>query len=108
VADAPAGIAVLPSTATGLATVAVKVSPDELIFEPTAWPKRTVSIVPAGTTKAFGASGLGADFIFDIFDIAEPESAVRLFGAVDAVLSLEFDAVESAGLRLQPSTVKER
>jgi len=94
----------------------VKVSPDELIFEPTAWPKRTVSIVPAGTTKAFGASGLGADFIFDIFDIAEPESAVRLFGAVDAVLSLEFDAVlslefdavESAGLRLQPSTVKER
>jgi len=76
---------------------------------------RTVSTVPAGTTKGLGASDL-ADFIFDIFDIAEPElldpEAVLSPGEAGALavllLSFEFDALESAGLLLQPSTTKQR
>jgi hypothetical protein len=64
---------------------------------------------------------LASDFIFDIFDIAEPEllpeaelldpePALSLgeAGAFAVLLSFEFDAVESAGLRLQPSTTKQR
>jgi hypothetical protein len=111
-AAAPEGIAVLPSTATGLARVAVKVCPAELIFDPTDCPRRTVSTVPAGTTIGFGASG----FILDIFDIVEPAPAdapepaapESLFELGDALLSLEFEAVESAGLLLQPSIKSER
>jgi hypothetical protein len=56
-----------------------------------------------------------ADFIFDIFDIAEPElldpEAVLSLGDAGAfavLLSFEVDALESAGLRLQPSAAKQR
>jgi len=99
-------MAVLPSTETGLATVAVKVSPAELIFEPTAWPRRTVNTVPAGITNALGASGFASALVFDMLDTAEPElpEGGALLG--EALLSLEFEAVESAGLLLQPSTKK--
>ena len=115
-AAAPAGIAVLPSTVIGLATVAVKVSPALLILEPTACPSRTVSTVPAGTTKGFGGSGFMA--VIAVFDIAEPElgAAFPLGAAEDEVLLVsleEGDAVEeleSAGVAglLQPSTAKDR
>src|ERR1019366_6729985 len=46
---APAGMATLPATSTGLARVAEKLWPGWLILEPTAWPRRTVSCAPAGT-----------------------------------------------------------
>jgi len=110
-AAAPAGIAVLPSTETGLASVAVKVSPAELIFEPTACPRRTVKTVPAGTIKARAGSG----FMFDIavLDMADP---VPPLGAGEEVLlSLDAGAVleegeelESAGAAglLQPTRAK--
>jgi hypothetical protein len=44
-----------------------------------------------------------------MLDIAEPEPelAMLLSGAVE-VLSLEFEAVESAGLLLQPSPTKDK
>jgi len=69
--------------------------------------------VPAGTIKVFGASGLASDFIFDIAApelalLPEPELGVPPFGVDEAVLSLEFEAVESAGLLLQPSATKQR
>jgi len=70
-AEAPAGIAVLPSTETALAKVAEKVCPGELILEPTASPRRTVRTVPAGTTKGFGGSGFM--LVIAVFDMAEPE-----------------------------------
>ena len=115
-AAAPAGIAVLPSTETGLARVAVKVWPGELILEPTACPSRTVNTVPAGTTKALDASG----FMFDIavLDIAEPEPlpeegfAIFPPDAAEPLLSLEapveeFESAGAAGL-LQPSRAKDK
>src|SRR5882724_6539351 len=49
-ASAPAGITVSPPTATGAARVAVNDWPGLLIFDPNASPRRTVSVVPAGTT----------------------------------------------------------
>jgi hypothetical protein len=62
---------------------------------------------------AFGSSRLGSDFMPDIAEPEPPEPAGaaalpegELAG--DALLSLEFEAVESAGLLLQPSTTKER
>src|ERR1700751_2419737 len=55
----PAGIAVLPSTATGLATVAEKLSPVELVFDPSACATRTVMTVPAGITRGLGGAGTG-------------------------------------------------
>jgi hypothetical protein len=106
-ADAPAGITVLPSTSTGVATVAVKVWPAVLIFDPTALASRTVSTVPAGTTTGLGASACG-------FDIAEPElfsapaagAALLSPGAVDSGAGPE--ELGSDVLLLQPSTTKDR
>src|SRR5579884_237282 len=49
-AEAPAGMTALPSTSTGFATVAVKLSPELLIFDPTACARRTVMTVSAGIT----------------------------------------------------------
>jgi len=43
-----------------------------------------------------------------IFDMAEPELGVLSFVGVEVELSFEFEAVESAGLRLQPRVTKER
>ena len=51
-ASAPDGMTVVPSTSMGGATVALNDCPGLLIFEPTASPRRTVNIVPAGTTTA--------------------------------------------------------
>src|ERR1700693_3986689 len=125
-AAAPVGITVLPSTASGLASVAVKLWPGALILEPTACPRRTVSTVPAGTINGFGGSGFAIDFIFDIFDMVAPQllfdvpGPALLLGAELAVLSVgaagagallllfEFETLESAGLLLQPSTKKDR
>src|SRR5690348_13672474 len=56
VAAAPAGITVLPATSTGFATVAEKLSPAWLVFDPTAWPSRTVMTVSAGTTMGFASA----------------------------------------------------
>jgi len=108
-ADAPAGIAVLPSTETGLAKVAVKVWPGELIFEPTDCPRRTVKTVPAGTTKGFGASGFMLDIA--VFDMAEPEPPPDppLLLSLDDGDEVE-EEVESAGAAglLQPSRAKDK
>jgi hypothetical protein len=63
---------------------------------------------------ALGSSRLGSDFMLDIPEPEAPgaapegELAAPLFGAGDALLSLEFEAVESAGLLLQPSTTKDK
>jgi hypothetical protein len=51
---------VSPPTASGAASVAVKVWPGLLIFDPSASPKCTVSVVPAGTTTGAFALGSGA------------------------------------------------
>jgi hypothetical protein len=108
-AAAPEGIAVLPSTTTGLARVAAKVCPGELILEPTVCPSRTVYTVPAGTTRGFAGSG----FIFDIavLDIGEPEPPASPLGAAELLLSLEDgEALESGGAAglLQPSTANDK
>ena len=58
-ADAPARITVLPPAETGEATVAVKVSPGWLIFEPSACWIVTAICVPAGTTTTTGCGGGG-------------------------------------------------
>jgi hypothetical protein len=99
--------------------VAVNVWPAELIFDPTACPRRTVIIVPAGTTSGFGASCFMLDIA--VLDIAEPallsdgESAMFPLGADELLLSLLAGAVEpgvfesggAAGL-LQPSSAKDK
>src|SRR5580700_572302 len=54
---APAGIAVLPPTATESATVPEKLCPAWLILDPTDSPRRTVTAVPAGTTIGGGGAG---------------------------------------------------
>lgn len=112
-AAAPAGIAVLPSTVTALAKVAVKVWPGELILEPTDCPRRTVNTVPAGTTKGFGASGFMLDIA--VFDMAEPELEVFPLGAAELLLASlddgdEEEEVESAGAAglLQPSRANDK
>jgi len=75
-------------------------------LEPTAGPDGTVSTVPAGTIKVSGFR-LGPRTSYS--DIAEPELALLpepelgvppFFGSDEAVLSLEFEAVESAWLAL--------
>ena len=94
----------LPSTTTGLARVAAKVCPGELILEPTVCPSRTVNTVPAGTTRGFAGSGF-------IFDIAELEPAASPPGADELLPSLEDgEALESGGAAglLQPSTANDK
>jgi len=57
----PAGTTLFPSTTTAEASLALNVSPAELIFDPTASPRRIVSVVPAGiTTGGGGGGGAGA------------------------------------------------
>ncbi len=97
---APAGIAVLPSTETGLAKVAVKVSPGELILEPTDCPRRTVNTVPAGTTKALGASGFMLDIA--VLDMAEPEPPPDEEFAVFPPLLLSLDDGDELEEKLNP------
>src|SRR2546425_4757345 len=63
VAVAPEGITVLPAISTGVATVAEKLCPGSLIFDPTDCSSRTVIIVPAGMTTDFAGSG----FVFAFF-----------------------------------------
>src|SRR5262249_22869486 len=70
-ASAPAGISVFPSTCTGLESEAVKLCPGWLILDPTACPRRTVNIVPAGTTDGVA----GAGFISDLRLVAILEGA---------------------------------
>src|SRR5579862_7539397 len=96
---APAGIAVRPSIVIGLATVAVKVWPAVLIFDPSASASRTVSTVPAGTINGLGGSGLGSAFmaVLDIaeFDIADPEALFDIAEPLPApLLSLEPELAE--------------
>src|SRR5436305_3355061 len=68
---APAGMTSLPSTTTGSATVASKLWPGWLIFEPRASPKRTLSTVPSGTVyvllvrRSISPGGLGAFALLD-------------------------------------------
>jgi hypothetical protein len=117
---APEAIAVFPSTTTGLATVAVKVSPGELSFEPTVWPRRTVITVPAGTTRGFGASCFM--FAISVLDMAEPgllsadelamfppgaDEGLLLSLEAGAVVLGEFESGGAAGL-LQPSRANDK
>src|SRR5437763_7095316 len=52
-ASAPLGTATLPSTSIGVATLALNWSPELLSLEPTAFARRTVMTVPAGTVISF-------------------------------------------------------
>src|SRR5207249_7516344 len=85
---APEGITVLPSTSTGLATVAEKLWPGWLILDPTDSPSLTVIMVPVGTTTGFTVSAFGWAF-------------VAAFGSDDS------GALDSGGL-LQPSATMMR
>src|SRR6267143_3743828 len=59
-AAAPAGMTVLPSTSTGLPTVAENACPASLVLELRVSPRRTVITVPDGTT--IGGASRGACF----------------------------------------------
>ena len=59
VAEAPARITVTPLIDTGLATVAEKLSPGTLIFDPSAEVVVTAMCVPAGITIGGGGGGGG-------------------------------------------------
>jgi hypothetical protein len=110
-------------------SVALKESPGELIFDPTALPNRTVRALPTGTITGCGAAAAGADeasvvaeagavagvaeldgaFIaFPESGVADPEFVVAEFAgevfAGAAALLAEFDVV-SAGLREQATNV---
>src|SRR5207247_10611621 len=87
VAVAPEGITVLPAISTGVATVAEKLCPGSLIFDPTDCPSRTVIIVPAGMTTDFAGSG----FVFAFFS-AFSGAAVSpgVFGADSCDVSQTF------------------
>src|SRR5207244_13163476 len=52
-AAAPLGATTLPSTTTGVATLALNWSPELLSCDPTAFARRTVMTVPAGTVISF-------------------------------------------------------
>src|SRR5713101_4894012 len=52
-ASAPLGTTTFPSTSTGVATLAWNWSPELLSFDPTAFARRTVMTVPAGTVTSF-------------------------------------------------------
>lgn len=85
-AEEPLGRMVLPSTETFEASVAVKLSPTELIFDPTALPSLTVNVVPEGTTTGCGAGAGGAAGA--AVDVAAPDVSVD--GAVaDVDVELE-------------------
>src|ERR1700738_626491 len=58
VARAPLGIAIFPSTSTGLCTVAAKVSPLVLVLDERVWSNTTVRAVSAGTTSGLGVNGM--------------------------------------------------
>ncbi|PYX09758.1 MAG: hypothetical protein DMG88_04680 [Acidobacteria bacterium] len=92
VALVSAGITVLPATSTGLVTVAEKLCPASLIFDPTACPSRTVIIVPAGMTTDFAGSG----FAFAAFP--------AFSGA--ALSPVEFEG--DSGDLLQPNTANDK
>jgi len=81
------------------ASVALKESPGELIFDPTDCPSLTVSVVPAGTTTGCGAGAL----VSAEEPVAFPPAAFD--GA--AVLLAELEAV-SAGLLEQATSVNHR
>src|ERR1700688_5236041 len=57
---APRGIADFPPTLTGCASVATKVCPSWLVLELSAWPTRTVRVVPDGTIIGCGGGSAGA------------------------------------------------
>src|SRR5579875_1160708 len=59
VTPAPAGIATSPLTATGRASVPVKVSPSFAVLVSMVLPMRTTMCVPAGTTNGGGGGGGG-------------------------------------------------
>jgi hypothetical protein len=93
-ADAPAGITVLPSTATAEARVALKESPGELIFDPTEFPSLTVRVVPAGTIIGCGSGALvsaaGAAGEPIAFPLAAFEDPVAFWLAASEAVSAGF------------------
>ena len=60
-ASAPAGTTIVPFTSIGFAKVAPKRSPLALIFDPTAFASRTVTIVPAGNVTCLALARFEAD-----------------------------------------------
>jgi hypothetical protein len=128
--DVPAGITIFPSTVMPEVSVALKESPGELIFDPTALPNRTVRALPTGTITGCGAGAAagadeasvvaeagavagvaeldGAFIVFPESGVADPEFVVAEFAgevfAGAAALLAEFDVV-SAGLREQATNV---
>ena len=73
----PAGIRTLPSISTGSATLALKLSPLLLILEPTAWPNRTVNVIPADSVDCLLRKKLGATLESDCWspDFEQPKDA---------------------------------
>src|SRR6266849_8339608 len=86
-------MAVLPSTSMGWLTVAAKVWPGVLIFDPTASSRTTVITVSAGTTTGLGRGGASA---FGV-DFADSESGADEFASVAE------DCCWSAGFWQPPS-----
>src|SRR5437868_13010148 len=110
VALAPAGMRTLPSRSTGLATVAEKLCPGWLIFEPTDSPSRTVITAPAGIT-AGAASGL-AFSVLAVCPLSEliapPAPAPELVSVELGLLELGLLAESVEGVLLQPSSTSEK
>src|SRR6266576_1598044 len=68
-ASAPLGNTTFSSTSTGVATLAWNWSPELLSLEPTAFARRTVMTVPAGTVTSFLPNQpdvLGGALLFDV------------------------------------------
>ena len=108
----------MPSTVTAEATVALKDSPGELIFDPTALPSLTVTVVPAGTTMGGGGAGAatgagawveGAAEELIALPSAEFDGAAMLFESAEPEAELEavLEAV-SAGFFEQATNVSKR
>src|SRR5579883_1496396 len=102
VAVAPAGIAGLPSTSTGLTRLAVKVWPGWLSLELKVSPNRTVSVAPLGTTRAARAA---SDFMAELPPAMPPPELPGVAGLPElAALPVSLPG----GLLLQASRVTAR
>jgi hypothetical protein len=93
-----------------VATVAVNVWPAVLTLEPTVCPRRTVTTVPAGITKARAASGFIDMVDFDMEAPGAPGLAAELLLLLLLLSVEDGEELESGGAAglLQPSTAKHK
>jgi hypothetical protein len=79
------------------ASVALKESPGELIFDPTAFPNLTVRVVPAGTTTGWGAgAGVGAAAGAVAVVGAAPGACVGAAGVAEEFIALPLSVFDGA------------